>query len=150
MISKDGPYLLKVDTKFQLVQLNNPEIKKLKFSEVFVLSLAHTHKHARMQTRAHAFTISRAHINKIVPRNSSIWPLIIFFTSYLSFLINLTLFLVYLCILCPPHYTLSRFTNFALLINTHLSVHYFYPTLTLKTAALVTCWTVKKWRNARP
>ena len=27
---------------------------------------------------------------------------------------------------------------------------FFYPTLTLKTAAFVTCWTLKKWRNARP
>ena len=27
---------------------------------------------------------------------------------------------------------------------------HFYPTLTLKTAAFVTCWAVKKWGNARP
>ena len=27
---------------------------------------------------------------------------------------------------------------------------YFYPTLTLKTVAFVTCWAVKKWGNARP
>ena len=59
--------------------------------------------------------ISRAYINKIGPRNSRIDYSLYFSSVYVSILINLTLFVVYQCILCPPHYTLSRFTNFALL-----------------------------------
>ena len=39
-------------------------------------------------------------------------------------------------------------TNYNLLFT--ITMNNFYPTLTLETAAFVTCWAVKKWGNARP